>query len=400
MINAEVLELKKRFRKDRASFYRMAGCYVNEKKEKVYTFNQSFLNLPEPEMFQYLDIANKLLSGKIGNNLLNLEFPYDAAQTGGAQRMLCDLRESECQDDEMLTRLYDKIINNYQHMNNYLIVLFFDKYDIPMKTKDKINLGDSEEVFHYVLCGICPVELTKPNLGFIDRDNGLSITGRDWVVQMPESGFMFPAFNERSTDVNSVLFYTKNAKLPHEEMIADVLDCDFTLTSSQKKERFNTVIREKLDDTPNEEIDNIIIDMEYRLNQMVEAHKSEHGEAAILRVKKNVLQAIVEDVAIPDEKKDDVVEVLNEIFEDTNTDASTLVSAGNMRLGEERAAKKVLVGMLCQKEKELESLKGAEPERTYETKVINGMKYMLVPTEKNTTVIDGIEYVMIPAKND
>ena len=400
MINAEVLELKKRFRKDRASFYRVAGCYVNEKKEKVYTFNKQFLNLPEQELFKYLEIVNKALSGKIGNNLLNLEFPIEQEKPGGFQHFMYELRDKEANDEEALNELYDKIILSYQHMNHYLITLFFDKYDIPVKTKDKQKLDDSEEVFHYIICAICPVELTQPNLGYIDKDTGLAITSRDWVVQMPETGFMYPAFNDRSTDIHQYLFYTKSAKAPHMELVEDMMGCDYDLTASQKKTRFNEVFQSKLDDMPPNEVTNIIIDTEYRLQQMIDAHKAEYGETEILRVKKDILQELIDEVDVPEEKKEDVVDALYEIFEGTKTDASILVSSGNMRIGEVRAEKQIIANALSQTTKELEQYKEKSVARKYETKKINGMDYLLVPTEKNTTIIDGVEYVLVPCEGN
>ena len=400
MINAEVMELKKRFRKDRASFYRVAGCYVDEKKEKVYTFNKQFLNLPEQELFKYLEIVNKAMSGKIGNNLLNMEFPIEQEKPGGFQHFMYELRDKEANDEEALNELYDKIILSYQHMNHYLITLFFDKYDIPVKTKDKQKLDDSEEVFHYIICAICPVELTQPNLGYIDKDTGLAITSRDWVVQMPETGFMYPAFNDRSTDIHQYLFYTKSAKAPHMELVEDMMGCDYDLTASQKKTRFNEVFQAKLDDMPPSEVTNIIIDTEYRLQQMIDAHKAEHGETEILRVKKEILQEVIDEVGVPEEKKEDVVEALNEIFEGTRTDASILVSSGNMRIGEVRAEKQIIADALSQTTKELAQYKEKSVARKYETKNINGMEYMLVPTEKNTMVIDGVEYVLVPCEDE
>lgn len=399
MINAEVLELKKRFRKDRATFYRVAGCYVNEKKEKVYTFSKQFLNLPEQEMFKYLEIVTKALSGKIGNNLLNIEFPIEEEKPGGFQHFLYDLRNTEANDDEALNELYDKIITVYQHMNHYLIVLFFDKYDVPVRTKDKQKLEDSEEVFHYIVGAICPVELTQPHLGYIDQETGLTITDRDWVVQAPDTGFMYPCFNDRSTDIHQFLFYTKNAKSPHMELVEDMFGCDYDLTASQKKTRFNEVFQAKLDDMPPSEVSNIIVDVEYKLQQMIDAHKAEHGETEILRMKKSILQELIDDVEVPEEKKEDVVEALNEIFEGTKTDAAILVSAGNMRIGEVRAEKQIIANALSQTTKELEMYKEKTVARKYETKNINGMEYMLIPTEKNTTVIDGVEYVLLPCED-
>lgn len=400
MINAEVLELKKRFRKDKASFYKIAGCYVNEKKEPVYTFSQSFLNLPEQEMFKYLEIVNKALSGKIGNNLLNVEFPIEKEKPGGKQYELYELRKTDFADETMMQKLYSDIINTYEHMNNYLILLFCDKYDIPVRTKDKIKLGDSEEVFHYCVCAICPVELTQPNLGFIDKDTGLAITSRDWVVQAPETAFMYPAFNDRSTDVHSFLFFTKNAKTPHTEIIEDMMGCEYNLTSTQKKTRFNEVFQNKLDDMPDTEVANVIVDVEYKLQQMIDAYKAEYGETEILKVKKDVLQTVIDDIAIPDEKKDDIVEALCDVFDDTNTDASILVASGNMRIGEVRAEKQIIADALSRKEKELAQYKETKTARKYETKIINGVEYMLIPTENNTMTIDGKEYALVITDNN
>ena len=399
MINAEVLELKKRFRKDRATFYRVTGCYVNEKKEKVYTFNRPFSSLPEQEMFKYLEIATKTLTGKIGNNLLNVEFPIEEEKEGGAQYQLYKLRDTEANDEDALNALYDKIIENYQHMNNYLITIFFDKYDVPIKEKERKDLEDADVIFHHMICSICPVELTQPSLGYIDKDTGLAITSRDWVVLPPDTGFMYPAFNDRSADIHSLLFYAKNAKAPHIELLTDMLGCEYMMTSTQKKTQFNDIVAYQLSDIPPEEVSNIIIDAEYRLNQMIESHKAEHGETAILRMNQRVINDLLEDVSIPDEKREEVATALGEIFEDTNTDASILVSSGNMRIGEVRAEKKIIANALCQKEQELERYKEKTVSRKYATKNINGANYMLVPTEKNTTVIDGIEYVLVPVED-
>lgn len=405
MINAEVLELKKRFKKDRHSFYRLAGCYVDDRKEKIYTFNKPFSSLPEDEVLQYLDIANKALGGKIGNNLLNVEFPFEAEKNDGMQHLLYEIRNSEGNDEELIDKLYDKIVAEYQHMNHYLIILFFDTYDVPSKSDGDGDAENFGEVFRYILCAVCPVELTRPNLGFIDKDNGLSITDRDWVVQPPESGFMFPSFNNRATDIHSTLVYVKNARLPHTEMVSDILECGVEMTSAQKKMKFDDVIRNRMTDASPNEVDNLIVDMEYQLNQMIEAHKIEHGDAAVLRIKKEVLQDLFDDSTVPEEQKDDIVEVLSEMFEESETPASVFVTHSNLRIGEERSEKKVLANILSEKEKEIESLRAAAPEKpaereAYKTKVIDGVKYMLVPTEKNTTIIDGVEYVMIPAQDE
>ena len=77
MNKKEVLELKKRLKKDAATFTRVCGCYVDANHEKVCKFGNTFLNLEEDEFYKYLEIANKALSGTLGNNLLELHFPIE-----------------------------------------------------------------------------------------------------------------------------------------------------------------------------------------------------------------------------------------------------------------------------------------------------------------------------------
>ena len=72
MNKKEILEIKRRFKKEEASFTRLVGCYVDGNKNKICIFGGKFLNLEEEEYYKYLEIANKALSGTLGNNLLEL----------------------------------------------------------------------------------------------------------------------------------------------------------------------------------------------------------------------------------------------------------------------------------------------------------------------------------------
>ena len=44
---------------------------------------EAFLSLPEEEAFKYFDIFKKTLSGTVGKNILNMEFPIDARGNAG-----------------------------------------------------------------------------------------------------------------------------------------------------------------------------------------------------------------------------------------------------------------------------------------------------------------------------
>lgn len=242
MNKKEILELKRRMTKTNCTFTRMCGCYVNAEKEIVLTFNENFLNLGEDELHKYLEIATKTLSGTRGNNLLELTFPKEQEEAGGKQQFLMGLKESKLKNDELSQTFYQLVIDNYDYAGNYLIILFHDVYDVMAKTSDNRTLDESEEVYEYLLGAVCPVTLSKAALGYIETENRIGPRMRDWVVGVPDAGFVFPAFTGRSTDIHSVMFYTRDTKEPHDEFMEFILGCTARQTATEKKNMFTDII--------------------------------------------------------------------------------------------------------------------------------------------------------------
>lgn len=271
MIKKEISEIKRQFTPANCSISRICGCYVDGEKEKKAEFKEAFLSLPEEDMFKYFEILRKTLSGTLGKNLLNLDFPLDSEMEGGPQEFLLKLRNSRLKDDELLESFYDRIIEQYEYTGNYLILLIHDAYDIPGKTSDGLEMDDaSDEVYSYILCCICPVELSKPGLSYNELENTFQNRIRDWVVGMPDLGFLFPAFNDRSTDLHSTLYYSKNANELHDSLIEQLLGCTMPLPAGCQKESFQAIVEETLGDTCDYETVRTIHET---LNEMLEEHK-------------------------------------------------------------------------------------------------------------------------------
>ena len=57
---------------------------------------------------------------------------------------------------------------------------------------------------------------------------------RDWVVGKPELGFLFPAFNDRSTDLHGALYYSKNVNDLHDSFMEQLLGCPLPLPAHIK----------------------------------------------------------------------------------------------------------------------------------------------------------------------
>lgn len=273
MNKKEILEIRKQFTPANCAITRICGCYVDHEKTKKMESKEAFLSLPEEEAFKYFDIFKKTLSGTVGKNMLNLEFPLDAEMPGGTQEFLLKLRDSKLEDDMLLEEFYDKVIATYDYAENYYIVLIHVMYDIPGKSSDGLEMFDaSDEVYEYLLMSICPVSLSKAGLSYNAEDNRIQDRIRDWIVDMPVKGFLFPAFNDRSTDLHSVLYYTKKSEDLQPEMIDQLLGAQMPMSADTQKETFQMIIEDTLgEDGDYETVRNI----HETLNDLIEEHKEE-----------------------------------------------------------------------------------------------------------------------------
>lgn len=302
MRKKDVLELKKRIKKDYCTFTKMCGCYVNGEKNVLLKFRETFLNLEEDEYFKFLEIAKKVLSGTVGNNILELNFPINEEFVNEKQISLMKLKNSKLKDDNILDEFYDSIIDNYDYTGNFLILIFHDAYDVITKTKDNIKIDESEEVYEYVLCAICPVSLSEPGLRYFEEENKIKARIRDWVVEAPTNGFVFPAFIERSTDVNSIMYYTKNPKETHPELMEHALGCYKKQTATIQKEAFQSIIKDSLL-VDEDEADKIFMEVQENLNTMIEEYNATYEDVdpePIILNKKDVQNLLIES-GIPEE---------------------------------------------------------------------------------------------------
>ena len=151
----DVQELRRRLKKKECTFDRMCGCYVNSGKQIVLKFTDMFSELEEDEYFKYLEIAKKTISGTLGSNLLELEFDRNEA-SDERRTYLLTLRDSRLANEELLDRLYEKVIEEYSYPGNYLILVYHDIYDVPSKATSGEEQEESEEIYEYLLCAVCP----------------------------------------------------------------------------------------------------------------------------------------------------------------------------------------------------------------------------------------------------
>ena len=358
MTKQEIAEIKKLLTPKKCSITRICGCYVDGEKNKKTEFKQAFLALPEEEMFKYFEILRKTLSGNIGKNLLNLEFPLSSEESGGAQDFLLRLRDSKLKDDMLLEEFYDRIIENYEYVGNYLILAVHDIYDVPGRTLDGIEMEDaSDEVYEYILSCICPVELSKPGLSYNAVENTFQNRIRDWVVGLPDSGFLFPAFNDRGSDIHSTLYYSKDPEELKDGFVDQLLGCPLPLSAGNQKETFQTLVEETLgEDCEFEAVKSI----HEKLNEMAEEHKDEPQP---LILDKNEVKTILAGSGVSNER----LEQFDKRYDETAGETTSLFASNviNSKTFEVKTPDVVIK---------------VNPERTdlIETKVINGRECLVI----------------------
>jgi hypothetical protein len=317
MTRKEINEIKSQFTLQDCGILKMCGCYVDGEKEKVTKLNETFLNLPEEEKHKYFDIFKKTLSGTPGKNLIDMRFTMDSYADTGARSFLYKLRDSELKDEQLLDEFYDKVITSYDYPGNYLILLIHQVYDIPGRTTDGIEMEDaSDEVYNYLLCSICHVTLSKPGLGYHEEDHAFHNQEQSHMVDVPDVGFLFPAFHDRSEDGDSVLYYSKDADDFQQSFLGYVLDCEVPLPAGDQKETFQTLVTETLgEECSYETIKNI----HENLNEMIEEQK---GNPEPVSLDKTQVRDLLEKSGVAQNR----LENFEEHFENAAGDVSFLAS--------------------------------------------------------------------------
>lgn len=300
MNKTEITEIKKIFKKDDNGITRICGCYVDAEKNKRMELKEAFYSLPEEEMFKYVDIFRKTLSGTLGKNLMNMEFPMEEeTKEDGKQKFMMKLVDSGLQDDALLDEFYDMVIQTYEYTGNYFIILIHTAYDIPSITADGIENEDaSDYVYNFILCSICPVKLSKAGLCYNPENNSIEDCDRDWIVQVPANGFLFPAFNDRNTDIHSLLYFAKNADEIDIDFSYNLLGCTFPIPAKEQKETFHALVEESLGNTCDYETVKTLHD---NLNEMIEENK-ENPEP--LELDKEDVKKILSSCGVSEEKID------------------------------------------------------------------------------------------------
>ncbi len=367
MNEKEVAEIRRRFRQDKSNITHIRGCYVNEKREIVSEFDQSLAFMSQEESEKFLAILKRTLSGTLGKNLIDISFATDQVVHGDEHKLLMTLRNSSLKDENAVQAFFQRVIQTLAVEGNYLILLAHDSYDVPYRSKDGEKQADaSSEVFSYILCSICPVKLIQPALSYYVSENEFRNRAADWIVSAPELGFIFPAFDERSTNIYNALYYSRDIKENHEEFIDTVFKSEVPMPAAAQKERFQSLLGDALADDCSYEV---VQTVHEQLCDMIEQHKL-NQEVDPLVISKGTIKDVLKSCGVSDSGMTAFYEKYDEEFgADTELRPQNIVDHKQLEVRTPDVTIHV----------------NPEHSDLVETRMIDGVKYILIRAD------DGVE---------
>ena len=290
MNDKEIGEIRRHLRRDRSNITKIYGCFVNDNKEIITEFSQSTGIMPENEGDKYFALFKRVLSGAIGKNLIDITFKTSQVANSPEHKLLMDLRASKLADDELLHGFFQKIIDSVVMEGNYLVLMGCDSYDVPFKGKDDLSDSDkSEEVYTFIVCAICPVKQTKPNLHYVPEEKLFHDGAMNQPVSAPVLGFLFPAFDNRATNIYNALYYTHDIKVSQDALIEALFNTPVPMPAAEQKKCFEALLTTALGEECNLDVVQTVHD---QLCQRIELHKEAKVPEPLMIAKADVQEAL------------------------------------------------------------------------------------------------------------
>ena len=290
MIDKEISEIRRHLRRDRSNMTAIYGCFVNDNKEIISEFRQSTGIMPENEGDKYFALLRRTLSGSIGRNLIDITFKTSQVASSPEHKLLMDLRASQLKDDELRLSFYQKIIDSVVMEGNYLILLGYDTYDVPFKSRDDAFQKDnSDETYSYILCSICPVKQTKGGLHYIPEEKTFHDGAGSQMISAPALGFLFPAFDNRSTNIYNALYYTHDVKTSQDALIETLFNAPVPQPAEEQKKTFEALLTTSLGDECSLDVVQTVHD---QLRERIALHKESKVPEPLMIAKADVKEVL------------------------------------------------------------------------------------------------------------
>lgn len=376
MLQKEINEIRRHLTGERCCISKLYGCFVNQQKEIISRTESSLALMPQGEKDKFISIMRKALSGGLGKNLTDITFTTAQVTDSEEHRLLMKLRETSLSDEESREKLFSKIIENISIEGNYIILIASDTYDVTFRTSDENSTGlDSTDVFSYILCAICPVKESKSELAYMTDEKEFHSFIMPQIISNPEVGFMFPAFDDRSTNIYNALFYIKNTANVQDALIDVLFKTAPPMSVPEQKEVFTNALTQSLE---NECSFDVVQSIHEQICERIVQHK-ESKDPAPIDFTANDVGNMLKYSGVAEEKIQAFQEKCdNDFGKDASLIPTNIIESKKFEVVTPQV--KITV----------------DPEYTYvvETRIIDGRKYLLIPAD-DSVAVNGIN-IKIP----
>jgi len=376
MIQSEISEIRRRLSRDKGAIGKIYGCFVNNRKEIISYIDASLATMYQSDCEKYLALFKKVLSGGLDRSMKDIEFSTKQVMESDEHKLLMCLKNSHLQDESAREALFSRIINSVNpDDSSFLILLTCDDYDVPVKSKDGESYNDSETVFSYFVCCVCPVKEGKEELGYVPSQQEFKSYIPPLSVCPPKLGFMFPAFQDRAANIYNALFYTKDPSDMHDEFINTIFGTDIPMSSTLQQETFADTLADTLE---NQCSFDVVQSVHEKIRERIALHK-ESKDPEPIDFDAGDVSLMLKAEGVSPEVADAFEEKCTERFgEDAILNPENIINSKKFEIQTPQIKITVDPDYSC----------------TVETKVINGRKYILIPADDGVSV-NGIN-VKIP----
>ena len=297
MTEKELREIKRRFRPEKSNITKIVGCFVNGNGQIISKISQSIGLGDSVVNEKLLGVMKKTLSGGLGTNLTDVEFSTRQVMESEEHKLLMGLLKSSLNDSDLLEKFYTRVTESVRFDSNYVILLANDVYDVFSYSKDG-EKGESSETFSYIICAVCPVKSMPEALSFKESDSLFHAISASALLSSPELGFMFPAFDERRTNIYGALYYTKSIAESYGDFTEKIFASEPPMPPKAQKSAFNECISASLSDECSFEV---VRSVHAEISEMVEAHK-ESKDPEPLKITKATVKSVLANCGVDEEK--------------------------------------------------------------------------------------------------
>jgi hypothetical protein len=259
------------------------NVYVKKESGEIYHHASQPLELLEKEA-QELFLANfkKVLTGNLDAKLFELKFKQDAENS--TQAILFEGLQADTTEEwkEYMLYIVEKMFAHRVYEFDTVVTFVRGEYRKPTRKRDQESEeGGDDEVYSssLILCSLNKTDQPKKNLLFdyVEKEFK-SNNAVDPIInlQSPLSGFLFPAFNDNSADVNHILYCAGKVNQPDFTFIEEVLSCEEIITAQEDKDCFDFILKEVIgDEVDSRVISNVYEEIDKMVQENLENEESE-----------------------------------------------------------------------------------------------------------------------------